>query len=114
MEKLYRKITKDNLKIGVDFLHMDKVEILDEITERLNMLEAIMVSVSDVADRNIVSGKVKALKIIKEEIKILDMDPSELAKIIDEKFENRELGIEGKYVREGFEDIMKEYIGKAK
>lgn len=93
---------------------MDKREILDEIEDRIMMLEGIMVSVSDIGDRNIVEGKVKALKLIKEEIGILDMDPSELATILENKFENRELGIEGKYRRQGFEAVVSEYIGKAK
>ncbi|MGL5614954.1 MAG: hypothetical protein ACRDD2_01820 [Sarcina sp.] len=93
---------------------MDKKEILDEIEDRIMVLEGIMVSVSDIGDRNIVEGKVRALKLIKEEVGILDMDPSELATILENKFENGELGIEGKYRREGFEDIISEYIGKAK
>lgn len=93
---------------------MDKRKILDEITDRLDMLEAIMVSVSDVANRNIVRGKIKALKMIKEEINILDMEPAELANILNKRFEKEELGISGKYIREGFEDIMKEYMEKNK
>lgn len=93
---------------------MDKRKILDEITDRLDMLEAIMVSVSDVANRNIVRGKIKALKMIKEEINILDMEPVELANILNKRFEKEELGISGKYIREGFEDIMKEYMEKNK
>lgn len=93
---------------------MDKRKILDEITDRLDMLEAIMVSVSDVADRNIVRGKIKALKMIKEEINILDMDPVELATMLNKRFEKEELGISGKYIREGFEDIIKEYMEKNK
>ncbi|WP_055070367.1 hypothetical protein [Clostridium massiliamazoniense] len=93
---------------------MDKKKILDEINERIEMLEAIKVSVSEAYDRNLILGKLEALKAIKMEVDILDMNPHSLAVILEEKFRNRELGITGKYVREGFEAVINEYINKFK
>lgn len=93
---------------------MDKKKILDEINERIEMLEAIKVSVSEAYDRNLILGKLEALKAIKMEVDILDMNPHDLAVILEEKFRNRELGITGKYVREGFEAVVNEYINKFK
>lgn len=93
---------------------MDKKKILDEINERIEMLEAIKVSVSEAYDRNLILGKLEALRAIKIEVDILDMNPHDLAVILEEKFRNRELGITGKYVREGFETVVNEYINKFK
>ncbi|MFR5266161.1 hypothetical protein [Clostridium sp.] len=93
---------------------MDKEKILNEINERIEMLEAIKVSVSEAYDRNIILGKLEALKAIKLETEILDMNPHDLAILLEKKFEKRELGINGKYVREGFEAIINEYKNKFK
>lgn len=93
---------------------MDKEKILNEINERIEMLEAIKVSVSEAYDRNIILGKLEALKAIKLETEILDMNPHDLAILLEKKFEKRELGINGKYVREGFESIINEYKNKFK
>lgn len=93
---------------------MDKKKVLEEINERIEMLEAIKVSVSEAYDRNLILGKLEALKKIKLEVEILDMNPHDLAVILEKKFRNRELGVSGKYVREGFEAIINEYINKFK
>ena len=42
------------------------------------------------------------------------MNPHDLAILLEKKFEKRELGINGKYVREGFEAIINEYKNKFK
>lgn len=89
-------------------------ELLESINDRLDILEAVMVSVSDIATRNKVEGKIKALKMLRAEISILEMNACELTPLIETKFNNKELGIKGKFVREGFEEILNEYKGQCK
>lgn len=84
-------------------------EILESINDRVDILEAVMVSVSDIATRNKVEGKLKALKLLKQEINLLELNPCELTAKINERFQNQELGIKGKYIREGFESVLNEY-----
>ena len=93
---------------------MNKKELIEEISERIEMLDVVMISINDVSEKEMLQGKMKALNMIKEEVNLLDINPYELAPILEKKFENRELGIKGSDVRNGFEAIMKEYIDKCK
>lgn len=88
---------------------MSKEVLIREIEERISLLEVLLVSVSEIIQRDKTEGKIKALKFIKANSEILGVTPYELMNMMGEKVLNNKHKIKEEFIREGFETIIREY-----
>ncbi|MFR5264976.1 hypothetical protein [Clostridium sp.] len=88
---------------------MNKEVLLKEIEERITLLEVLLVSVSEIIQRDKTEGKIMALKFIKTNSEILGVSPYELMEILGDKLTNSHNHIKEEFIKEGFDTIIKEY-----
>lgn len=88
---------------------MNKEILLKEIEERISLLEVLLVSVSEIIQRDKTEGKIKALKFIKTNSEILEVTPYELMNILGDRLNGHNHNIKDQFIREGFDTIIKEY-----
>lgn len=88
---------------------MNKETLIEEINERINLLEVLLVSVSEIIQRDKTEGKLKALKFIKTNSEILGVTPHELITILGDKILSNKHNIKEEFIREGFCSVISEY-----